>query len=35
VPPRQATPDQVARGQIGDRMPTHDAPEQTDDEPDQ
>jgi hypothetical protein len=34
VPPRQATPDQV-RGQIGDRMPTHDAPEQTDDEPDQ
>jgi len=25
-------PDQIARGQIGERVPTHDAPEQADDE---
>jgi hypothetical protein len=30
MPPRMTPTDQIARSQIGERMPTHDAPEQTD-----
>jgi hypothetical protein len=30
MPPRMTAPDQIARGQIGERVPAHDAPEEAD-----